>query len=107
MCGGIGACVSDDSRVLSVKEGILVSIPSHLRGHIALYNLLELLRDNGYHMSAPSFAHLLSLAVRGVPAMKRASILEVRVGALESTLSSNHSLPWVLRVTTFVEESGV
>lgn len=40
--------------------------------------------------SVPSWvADLLSLAICGVEVVSRASILEVRIGALKSTLSSN------------------
>lgn len=52
------------------------------------------LREGGsvIHESIPaSVAHLLSFSMRSVEAMRRTSIVEVRIGAIESTFSCNNT----------------
>lgn len=56
-CAGTITSVSDESRVLSVKKGILVSLPSRLRSHIEQYNLFEFLCDSGYDLSLGFLAY--------------------------------------------------
>lgn len=58
---GSSASVSCHSCILSLKKGIMVSLPSRLRGHIEHYNGLELLGDSGYDMN------LSFLAVHTIP----------------------------------------
>lgn len=49
-CPGAKASVSGDIHALSVEEGILVSLPSRLGGHIAQCHLSELLRESNCDM---------------------------------------------------------
>lgn len=42
-CAGTSASVSSHSRELSVRDGRMVSLSSHLAGHVELYNVFELL----------------------------------------------------------------
>lgn len=42
-CAGTIDSDSGDSRVLCIKKGIMVSLPSQLRVNIEKYNMLELL----------------------------------------------------------------
>lgn len=80
---------------LEVKVERYVADPT---GGLDLGNLVSICGDyerflETYSMTSDSIpssvADLLSLAIRGVEAMTRTSILEVRIGGLESTLSSN------------------
>lgn len=48
---GISASVSGDSRLLSVRKGILVLLPPPLYSHIEQFNVFEPLRDSGYDVN--------------------------------------------------------
>lgn len=54
---GTSALLSGACRVLSVKYGIFVLLPSVLRGHIEYHNIFELLVGSGYDMNLDCFAH--------------------------------------------------
>lgn len=48
---------------LRVKEGILVSFPSPLRGHVYQYSVSELLNKSGYDMNLCLLAYIRSKEV--------------------------------------------
>lgn len=56
-CDGHSVSVFGDSRVLSVKKGILVSLPSCLRSHIEQFNVFELLQNTGYDVILSFLGH--------------------------------------------------
>lgn len=49
-CSGTSASVSGDRGVMSVTNGILLSLPLRLHGHTEQYNVFELLLDSSYDM---------------------------------------------------------
>lgn len=66
VCAGPSVSDSGDSRVMSVKKGMLLSLPSHVCGHIVQYNLFERLCDSFYDMNLGCLAYDRFQEVDGV-----------------------------------------
>lgn len=60
--------VSEDSRDFSVKKGILVPLPSRVRGNIKQYNVFEVLRYSSFDINLGFVAYGHSRGVIGVAA---------------------------------------
>lgn len=73
-CTGTRASNSGHSRVLSVKKGKLVSLPSLLRGHNEQYCVLELQCDSCFDMNLGFIAYSRSREVLGVASSRRGSL---------------------------------
>lgn len=55
-CADASTSVSGDSCLLSIKKGILLSLPSCLCDHVEQYNVFELLCNSRYDMNPDIFA---------------------------------------------------
>lgn len=60
-CTGTSGSVSDNSREMSVKKGMLEWLPSRVLGHIEQYNMFELLHDTSFDMNLLAFSFTVVL----------------------------------------------